>query len=114
MYAIRWELGLIFQWRGERWTMIAADRSQKDSADPFVVRVQHMTDHHILTVRIADLVTWMERREVTIEHRPGPRRTPRGHDALAVSEKYWKQALDRLDVICPAYLKVGRTGLEIL
>jgi len=60
-----------------------------------------MTDHHILTMRIADLVTWMGQGEVTIEHCPGPTRTPGGREALAVSEEYWKQALDRLTVIRP-------------
>ena len=81
--------------------MIATDRVQGDSADPFVLRVQRMTDHHILTMRIADLVTWMGQGEVTIEHCPGPTRTPGGREALAVSEEYWKQALDRLTVIRP-------------
>jgi putative transposase len=100
MYPIRWEVGLIFTWRGDRWTVIAKEKAQEASA-PFVVRVQNMTDHHILTMCIADLATWMERGEVTIEHRPGPERTlPRG-DALAVSEIYWKQALERRDAIQP-------------
>jgi len=113
MYPIRWEVGLIFKWRDDRWTVIAKDKAREDSVDPFVLRIQNMTDHHILIVRIPDLATWMERGDVAIEHRPGPHRKLRNGEALAVSEKYWKQALDRLNVIRPFLSRTPVTDAEV-
>lgn len=117
MRVIRWDKGLLFRWRGQRWGVIGRDTYRQGETAAFKVQIQHLDDQHVLTVPVTDLADAMGRGELEIALLPttlgGGRPKAPMADAFAVPPKYRKTMLRRIAIIRPLLQKCRATAKEV-